>query len=486
MKQDPIVLPDRLTRRYRKYQKEISVTLIFIGIIFPFLLLIFFDSYHRFDVGVFQKWAECWGDQVYLQCKYGSPNYPMAGLAMTAGIINAIKSTFNITDSKTLAYIFRYFLAIFDSLNFLLLVYLAKIIRLPLPIIFSLIVLMIPATWAGTAVWGQIDGVSLFFGLASAICIFQSWLFISSDNQQNNLGKPLIFWIAGTVLFSVYLLTKQLTIFSLPFFFLLSIITLIQFWTKLGYRGIIIVVIGLVISAFSFSYFDSFFPVAEEFNNSSYWFVWAGGGSEHGKKIAGNGFNMWIFLFRNQKASSVEPFFSLNIGGFTSSLSPYKVGIYLYCSFIAFLLFTGCRSGWQFLKKIIIAPRKDKLIYSIVPVLCFFHGLCHLSFNVFLTGTHERYLYLGYPFLLIAVTWFYSRKIGFSWYSTLFCFISSFIYGSFVYSRIGTLPSILFFLTEPKFLGIVHIFLLVVLSYHWLQVCNYYKNHSNLLLNSYE
>jgi hypothetical protein len=105
----------------------------------------------------------------------------------------------------------------------------------------------------------------------------------------------------------------------------------------------------------------------------------------------------------------------------------------------------------------------------LLALLSLFHGLSHLGFNVFLSGTHERYLYLGYPFLLLAAAWFYGRRSVFSWRPTAFCFLSAAAYGGFVYGINRSLPQLLFALRRHEFLASIHLFLLIVLSDLWLQ-----------------
>ena len=116
--------------------------------------------------------------KMYQSCKPKPPNYPVTGLALSAGAIHIIESIFNITDRDTSDSIFRYYLAFFDSLNFLLFIWLAKLMRFR----FSRFDRSYYPNYSihlgrrEVAVWAQIDGISLFFCLLSVIGFFKSWV----------------------------------------------------------------------------------------------------------------------------------------------------------------------------------------------------------------------------------------------------------------------------------------------------------------------
>lgn len=449
-----------------------TVFLLLAGIILPFLLVTYCNYYYVNDVATFRGWAEClakYSEKIYLACLPVPPNYPVVGLFLSAGTIHAIKLIFDISDSQRIDLIFRYYLAFFDSLNFLLLSYLATLMQFRFPVSIGLLLLIVPSTLAGGAIWGQIDGIFLCFCLLAAIGFFKSWR--SSDVESDNIGwKSGLWFLFGTLNLSIFILIKQLAVFSLPFFFLLSLIAGCKLW-KFHDRGWSWLVIACGLFGLSFHYLDSKLAVPEQFKNSSLWFVWMGEGSKHAEKISGNGFNIWIFLGRAMNSSSREPFSFLwkhSLGNF--DVIPYYAGIFLYAIFMVFLVITGSRMCWLFVQRVSTSQHDRAAAYSIA-CLCFFLGLSQLGFNVLLTGTHERYLYLGYPFLLIAIAWFFANKIKFSWRSTLFCFFTASAYGFFVLLWTKTpLPGILFPVQRPEFLASIHLFLLVVLLEKWMQI----------------
>lgn len=454
--------------RGKDKRQFLALLLVFLGITFPFLLVTYVDSYNRGDVEVFRAWADCWSQQIYITCRpqipnYPEiPNYPAIGLTLSAGAIQAIGSLFDITNTNTLDIVFRYYLAFFDSLNFLLFIWLTRLMQFRQPIAIAAIVLAMPSTWAGGAVWGQIDNISLFFGLLSCLAFFQVW----SDNNKANIWKKEIWVLFGVWNLSLYLLSKQLAIFSLPFFLILFGIT--------GYylvrdRGMLALIFAIAFFLFSFYSLDTLLEVLPQFYHSSSWFIWQEG-SQHGDNISGNGFNLWMFLGRDMWSSSHAPFLTLQMGNWRRDLSPYQIGIFLYSIFVAFLLFTGFQTIWRVFKHQVDRKQKDRIVAFLIAFLCLFHGLLHLGFNVFLTGTHERYLYLGYPFLLIPVAWFYLNYEACSWRLVVFCFLAAAAYGGFVFSIIGSLPDWLFPLRRHEFLASIHLFLLLLLLDLWMGI----------------
>jgi hypothetical protein len=171
-------------------------------------------------------------------------------------------------------------------------------------------------------------------------------------------------------------------------------------------------------------------------------------------------------------SSSQIPFTSISIWNWKLDVTPYHAGILLFVGFLIFLLLTGLWAIWQMLRSQTRSNPQPQSQPYLMALLCLFFGLSQLGFNVLLSGTHERYLFLGYPFLLIAVTWFgMNQSIG-SRRAIFLCFLAAFAYGCFVFSVLGApLPEILFPLKRHEFLAAIHLFLLFVLVELWLKVC---------------
>lgn len=441
--------------------------LIFFGLAWPFFIVHAIASYSVWDITVFKEWADCWGENIYRQCR---ANYPSVGLIASAGILRAIDAIFGDMDQEASKLAFRYILAIFDSLNFLLFVWLSSLMRLRRPLLIGLALVIIPSTWVGGARWGQIDNIGLFFCLLSVIGFVKTWQANATGGERE---KP---WVAGTwLLFAVtnlvlYLLSKQLAIFSAPFFLILSLITVRRLVARLHHVGIVWLAVSASVFLLIFYYLDTLFVVPAGFYGSSYWFVWAGGGSDHAHQIARNGFNIWMFLGREMESSSHINFLNFQIWKWRDHLSPYKAGLILYSLFIIVLMVSTFRRVYRILPYSRAIFEMGREQGELIAVLLMFHGLCHLGFNVFMSGTHERYLYLGYPSLLLAVTWFYSRGIWFTWRLTAFCFLAAAAYGGFVFSINAMLPQWLFPLRRHEFIASLHLFLLVVLADRYLRI----------------
>jgi hypothetical protein len=450
--------------------KSLTYILIILGIILPFLLVKIIPSYFVDDVGAFHVWADCLRQNpqdIYSLCK---PDYPATGLLFSGGAIYLIKILIKATDRSIIDAVFRYYLACFDALNFLLLIWLASLLKFRFPVRVGLAILAVPSTWVGGAIWGQIDGISLFFCLLTTLGFFQFWVSLTkTEAPRFKFQKRNYLWLLlATTSLAIYWLSKQLTLFSLPFFCAIFLISTGKLWQYFRFKGIVIACFFIFLFTAFFSFLDSFFTIPESFHHSSYWFGWQQGFQP---SISGNGFNIWMFLGWPMSASPYFPFVRLNLGLWQTEISPYAAGIVLYAMFMVFLILTGFKAACRLLKSDL--HNREKSDTYLMSLLCLFLGLSYLGFNVLLTGTHERYLHLGYPFLLLAVTWFYSQNILFSWRLLIFCFAAAAAYGFFVLSVIYNykLVVILFPLKRHEFLASIHLFLLLLLWDGWCQAC---------------
>ena len=95
--------------------------------------------------------------------------------------------------------------------------------------------------------------------------------------EVEKLGESGIYLLLAILSLSLYILSKQLAIFSFPLFFLLSLITVWKFWHSFRYRGIFLLFLALILFVFSFRYIDSLFEISQKFYDSSYLYVLARG-----------------------------------------------------------------------------------------------------------------------------------------------------------------------------------------------------------------
>lgn len=456
----------------RRNNRIFPILFLIFGIALPFLLVNRVSYYFRDDVTDFYLWANCWPENIYLMCKKIAV-YPVPGVAVSAGFFHAIMSIFRVTDRNTLDSIFRYYLAFFDSCNFFLFIYLASLLKFSLPVLVGLIILIVPSTLIGSSIWGQIDGISLFICLLSIISFFKSWPTIKAGSQSQTAWKSLAWLLFGTLNLSIYLLLKQSAIFSIPFFFFLFLVTSWKFWKSFQYKSLGFLFLSLLLFACLFSYLDTLVRVPAQFGNSSYWFVWQWG-KEQADRIATNGFNFWLLTGRGEWENSHTPLLTFDVGR-KIQVDPYHTGILVYALLIVFWFISGFKSVWQIFKRTMRSGHQDDVDTYLMAFLCFFLGICHLGFNVLLTGTHERYLYTGYPFLLISIVWFCINRIVVSWWLTLLCFFAASAYGCFVFSFIHQLYSTISILHKAKVLSLIHFCLLLLLSIVWIKLCYGYS-----------
>ena len=245
-------------------------------------------------------------------------------------------------------------------------------------------------------------------------------------------------------------------------------VTAVKFWQNWKRKGLIVIGITLGVFAATFYWFDHTLAISDKFFGSSYYYIWTGGDINSRYIISANGFNIWIFLGRDPSSSSRIPFSLLWDNDFALNISPYDLGIAFYVAWSLFLLGTLIVIAKKLLRNSFVNPLETHPL--LMAILFLYYGLSQLGFNVLLTGTHERYLYNGYPFLLLAGAWFFMKRLVFTWRLIGLTFLSAFIYGCFVFSIIGPLPGVFFAFSRHEFLASLHLFLLALLADAWFQI----------------
>jgi hypothetical protein len=465
-------------------KRSVFPILLFVG--FGFALTFIVPNialyFHKTDVQTFHAWADCFnqtGREIYLACYYdNSPTpgliaaYPSIGMLASGGIIAAIKSMTASTDWELISNIFRSYLFLFDLFNLFLFITIARMMQFRKPMQIGLGLFLIPSNLAGGALWGQIDNIALTFCLVTSIALIKSWS-IDRKDYAGSQHRAIAWLLVAVTSLPIFILVKQLSIFSFPYFVVIFTITAIKFWQNWQRKGMLWIAGALGIFATAFYCFDHILTISDKFFGSSYYYIWTGGDIDSRYIISANGFNIWMFLGRDPASSSRVPFSLLWNNDLAISMSPHDLGVLLYLAWSLFLLGTTGILAHKLLAESRITP--NRIHPKLVAVLFLYHGLSHLGFNLLLTGTHERYLYTGYPFLLLAGAWFFTQRMGFSWRLIGLCFLSAFIYGCFVFSIIGPLPGIFFPFSRHEFLASLHLFLLVLLGDAWVQICR--ANH---------
>jgi 4-amino-4-deoxy-L-arabinose transferase-like glycosyltransferase len=449
--------------------------LIALGLALPFVIVALIPVYHKGDLMAYARWADCleaFGSRIYLECLAYRPesplHYPSVGLWLSGGVVQAMRLLSESLLGRTLDALatdalVRFYLAIFASLDFLLLAWLARLMRYGRPLLAAFWLMLLPWMVVGGVLWGQLDAASLAGVLLAFIALWQAWQ--AAGQRRLRLAWPWLL-LAGLML-ALLLLLKQLNTFALPFFLFLLALVLGSFWRELGGRGLAAALAALLLAAAFFRLLDSRFALPPEAWGSTFWHGWQA--SPHGDVISGNGFNLWILLGRDMWSSSREPFTALRLGPWSQDLTPYHTGMALYALLLVGLFAAAFIAVRPLLARGELARLTDDRRAALLAWLALLLGLTQLGFNVLLTGTHERYLFLGYPFLILSTVWFARRgQLGMG--LAAFTVVAAILNGVFVLGAMQPLPGILFVVYSNAFQASLHMILLVALLAAWLRI----------------
>lgn len=362
--------------------------------------------YFHGDVGAFWKWAEFWNrgwTNIYTACK--TCNYPILGMFSSAGVMSWLTTL----DFEKAVRLFRTYLALADGVNALLIFWLLRKFDVPRPAFWAGLLALSVSSWAGGAIWGQIDGVSQFFLLLTLV-----WAVTFRPAAHLRLYLAVF-----AVLLAFNLLTKQQTIFSV---FSLGLLLLAQLWfNSHSWRQLALnCVYSLAFFLAALLGWDIVLRLPAPYF-SHFYYIWKAGRVYSGM-LSANGFNLWLFSGRDPQSLSTIPI----IGG-ARIFSPYWVGILLFAAFVGLITFS------LFLFVLKRHSNGERPIEPGIWLNFVFHlTLVNLAFNVFLTGTHERYLFHFYPFLLITLLALSQHYFRIHKWLLIFVFMGANLYGLFV------------------------------------------------------
>jgi hypothetical protein len=206
---------------------------------------------------------------------------------------------------------------------------------------------------------------------------------------------------------------------------------------------------------------DLYFRLPYEFKDHlNYIFLGGGSGNISWTYISWNGVNVWNILGWKQSTPSTKAFWGL--------LSPLNTGVVLFLIYLSALYVCLVIRIIQGIKKSEVAWHEWREIASLT---IFSLGLAYLGFNVILPGTHERYMFHSYPFLIISIFyfWYYNRTLSFRWVA--YVSLCAIAYGTFILRLIGLSFPLLFIFQNHYFQVVIHIVLLVLLTDAWFRVC---------------
>lgn len=453
-----------------------AALLLLAGVALPFVLVALFpNTYHKGDLMAYARWADCleaFGPRTYLECPAYRPEsplgYPAVGLWLSGGVVQGIRllgeSAFGRTlDAQTTDALVRFYLAIFAALDFLLLAWLARLMRYQRPLLAAFLLMLLPWMVVGGILWGQLDGMSLAGVLLAFIALWKAWHAASRQRT----GPAGLWLLLAALTLAAFILLKQLNTFAAPFFLFLLALALWAFWRELGGRGVAAALAVLLVALATLRLLDSRFDLPPDALGSTFWHGWRV--SPHGDVISGNGFNLWILLGRDMWSSSREPFTTLRLGAWQQDLTPYHTGIVLYALLLVFLFVTAFLALRPLLARGAVARLAGDGQAALLALLGLLLGLTQLGFNVLLTGTHERYLFLGYPFLLLS-TWWFARRGHMAMGLAVWTAAAAILNGVFVLGAMQPLPGILFLVYSNAFQSALHLILLVALLDAWLRI----------------
>jgi hypothetical protein len=430
---------------------------IVLGIVLPFLLVASTDARYAPDIDVFIRWADClWkrDGSLYKGCS----NYATVGALAGGGAMGVLRAVFRPGDTDTLHHLFRYYLAFFDVIQFFLVAAIVRLLGVRKPWRAALIIRAVPSSWVGGPIWGQLEGITQCFLFLAVLGMAWAWRSIA---RERFVRASLSFWLAtGACMLAI--LTKQLSIFSLPLLGFGVAVAAMQMVGRWRWRGLLTVLATWAAVIGASVFLDRLFTVASRYYGSSLAYVWMSG-SNHGDKIAGNGFNIWVLLGRDPASSSLTPFATLHLANHDIPLTPSHCGhaLFLLVSLVVVVLFLRIH-GLQWLQRP-WAPFSDLGLQRFLSTLVFADGLQNLAMAVTLAGTHERFLYHGYAFLLLAGFRLWQKPRMISGRTAAVLVVSAAAYGAFVYSLIGDLTNYLFPVRRLEFMATLHLVLLIVL-----------------------
>ena len=367
-------------RKAIQYKNQIVFTA---GLFFPaFVIFIYPTWFQPDDLDAFLRWSQDWAkgaQNIYVNCAYC--NYPFLGMAFSAGAVKWL----GIRDFDGMMGLFRYYLSIIDLLNVVVFYFLLKILKIKDAAFWAGVVGLLPSSWVGTSYWGQIDNVGQFF-------ILTFLLFAAKINEipESKPWRNYLLAVVLGVLLSCLVMTKQLVFFSMISLGSMALANLIMISRK--WAGALAALVVLVLSfAAPVLLVDSLLKYDSQYLSHLHYILATG--SSHGDTISSFGFNLWTFFTDDPFGSSHEP-----LSVFDFSLVPYKAGIALFLLSVLLLSVAAIYFHVRENNRSITGFTSKHLGFWLVHL-----ALVNLSFNLFLTGTHERYLYHFFPFAIAAI-----------------------------------------------------------------------------------
>lgn len=419
-----------------------------LAMLLPVAAILFYPTYFQpDDMQDFIRWGKSWETNwrsIYLDCTLCA--YPFLGTFFSGGVISFL-------DFEKVRHVVRAFhgyLALIDALNVLIMYFILRKIEVKNSAFWAGVIGLLPSSWVGTSYWGQIDGL----GQCLILMIFLNTI-VFNKSVDLSTAKYRLYLIFSGLLLSCLLLTKQLVLFSL-----ISLGGMILANVILRSRGGIDSLFSLVILAFSFFLpifiIDTVVQIPPPY--SSHLFYVFEIGSRIADVVSSYGFNIWILFYPDTLVSSHIPLLDSSI-----EISPFTLGLSAFLTINLIMFISMFRYFVQKYKS------KERFFQKSDILLWLFHlSFVNLSFNIFLTGTHERYLYHFYPFILMA---FLGASVVRRHYMIYVLLFGAFFYGAFLYGYLSNLNSLfqrLPFYAMAIFHGLLLLYLVITIKKNFL------------------
>ncbi len=419
--------------------------LAFLGaVVFPVLLVLSTATYHG-DIREFFKWGTAWAaapGHVYLGSR---ANYPWLGVlatAMPAATVTGLASS----GAAAIRW-FRLYISLYDVATTLLLLVLLRLLVRERAFFWASVLAFTPSSWAGGSLWGQIDGLGqaeILIGIIATLMAFRlAWTRPRAATAYCALASFAL---------AAMLLTKQLLLFAIIPLGLALAVLIVRFARKSRGLALRTGSIALLATPVAVAACDRFIEVPHGYA-SHLLYVYLGRGGIGANLLSSNGFNLWTFLDR-EHVHSGAPFAHL--------LNPYAMGLCLFALYWL-LLAASRRRGLAALGRRLVAD-PDPGAGRLVGTLLLLFALFQLSANVFLAGTHERYLYHCYPYLILGVVLLLRSGFAVPTRTQALVAAGAVIYGLYVLSVLDRLPGSLFLAASAAFVAALHLALLCDVS----------------------
>ena len=439
---------------------RIQWLILILAILLPFAVIRIFPKFHHsYDLRVFRTWAEAWQTDwrdIYINCE--TCNYPFVGTLLSGGVMSTI-------DYKNVARVinrFRYYLAVIDAVNVLALWFILTRLQVRNAPLWAGVIGLLPSSWVSSSVWGQIDGIGQLLILLFFILLI--WF-----NAKGRAGwQAYLYFLLAGLLLSLMLLTKQLIYFSLGALGLIVFVNIV-YLSKNGRTFLAYTFMSAFTFLLPILLVDASLQLKPPYFSHIQYILATG--SQHGDQIASLGFNIWTLFTKDLLGTSHNP---LQIGPISlAPLTPFSTGYILFAILVISLLII-------FVLDLRRQNTETKTFNrgQIISALIFF-SLINLAFNLTLTGTHERYLYHFYPFMLMACLGLLSSSRYFNRTLLIVTFSGALFYGAYLFAYLsGTIRP-----TDQTVIqsaAVIHLCLFIYLFYSWIRNSNSQSINSSL------